>query len=44
MAGKKDSEGDKFAEFINSNAELVGKIIGVVFAVALVWSVLANLL
>lgn len=44
MAGRnKPSEGDKFAEFINSNGPLVGEIIVIAFVVCFVISVILNL-
>lgn len=43
MAGRnKGNDGDKFAEFINSNGELVGAIIVVVFVVCFVVSAIVN--
>lgn len=44
MAGRnKPNEGDKFAEFINSNGPLTGAIIVIAFVVCLVISVILNL-
>lgn len=44
MAGRnKPNEGDKFAEFINSNGPLVGAIVAIAFIVCLVVSVILNL-
>lgn len=37
------SEGDKFAEFVNSNGSLFGAIIAIVFIVCLVVSIIMNL-
>lgn len=39
----KPSEGDKFAEFINSNGPLTGAIIAIAFIVCLVISIILNL-
>lgn len=44
MAGhNKPSEGDKFAEFINSNGPLAGAIIAIAFIVCFVISAILNL-
>ncbi|WP_264183268.1 hypothetical protein [Bifidobacterium pseudocatenulatum] len=44
MAGRnKPNEGDKFAEFINSNGPLTGAIIAIAFIVCLAISVILNL-
>ena len=44
MAGRnKPNEGDKFAEFINSNGPLTGAIIAIAVIVCLAISVILNL-
>ncbi len=44
MVGRnKPSEGDKFAEFINSNGPLTGAIIAIAFIVCFVISIILNL-
>lgn len=43
MAGRKPTEGDKFAEFINSNGPMTGAIITIAFIVCLVISIIMNL-